>query len=314
MKSFVVFRFNENVTADMIKEAVDSNELKFHDFQTPTQTIADGFCDVAKNFKFVERVNDKLLEIRFKTRKKNIPTSVIKEKIEEFIEDTVQQTGVKPTKKEIRDYKEELLKLLLPNAYPKKTEVGIYFDFNNHCVFCETTSPDNAAEILSNITRYLMEHKNIENGLEITNIQYPKPFCSTMKELLLNQHFQSDENTASKADSLLPNGNYVISGEGQTGKNLKNSKISLKNIADNSKELLQALNGSNTRFVSSIGFDYCEGSFIVNEALVFSSITLNDEPKFKPSEQSQEDFLTTRLVVYINEMNAMVEALSKLLS
>lgn len=312
MKNFVLLTFSDAVQPQQIIDIISNERNRFTDFSSPTEAIATGFSDVAKEVPYIFDKQNQLLSIDFKTRKKSIPASVIKERLEEEKERLFSQYRTRMTKKEEREFKEEIIAELMPHAYPKTSVVHLYWDFQSHIIYASVTNSDTAVEILSKINQDLSDTFNIT--LEMLPVSKDVPFCSTMRNVLLNNYFNSEQNLNSDY-KLIPNGSYVVAGEGQV--NLNNSKIKLNNISSESNDLKQALNGSTTRLVSSIGFDSEVASFTVSENLNFTSVQFHGAaqlPKFNPDEMSIEEYLKGNLILSINNMSFIYNSVTNLLN
>lgn len=296
MKSFIMFSFSKDVLPESVIEALQNPDLQFKDFSTPTQSVTAGFCDVAKNIPYVFNQSCKLLHIDYKIRKKTVPAAVLKERIAEENERLLSLTGTKMSKQEEREFKELLLEELLPHAYPKTSITTFYLDFNSCVVYTNTTNWDNAASILGTLNRVLGETN--QPTLDLNFIEKKVPFSSTMKSLILNRFFNSNINEQAETP-IHPTGNYTVVGEGQISAN--NSKISFNNISCESDELHQTLTGG-TRFISSIGLNVNDETFIVSEDFTFTNVKLNEYPKFDPNAISLDMYLEGKLLFNINSM------------
>jgi recombination associated protein RdgC len=93
-----------------------------------TQALSVGFVPPrAANGALIETIGGQhILKVAIET--KTVPASAIREMTDERIKRIEAATGRKPGRKEIRELKEESLVLLLPTAFPKRTDVPVWID------------------------------------------------------------------------------------------------------------------------------------------------------------------------------------------
>lgn len=81
---------------------------------------------------------------KLKINEKILPSSVVKEKVDEIIEERQESTGEKLKKSEINAIKEAVTKELLPQAFIKASYVHGYIDVKNKILVVDAASPKRA--------------------------------------------------------------------------------------------------------------------------------------------------------------------------
>jgi hypothetical protein len=310
MKKLTAFKINENVTVDEIINFIQDESNKFHDYQTPLQLQAVGFTkfnDDSIN-DFVEISN--LLAIRYKIKEKVLPKNEIKEKVKEEVKRIKEQEKRNVSKKEEKSIKEQITNEIVKHAFSKTSYVEIYFDFNRHIMFIDQTSEKKYEQIFGAFLKSYDDEDMIRVELLPQKIVSEKPFGSTIKQLIIEKWFDSDENNT----EIVPTNKLTLEfiDDSEDG---KTQTISFKNINARSEDIIQAAIKGN-RFVASAEFMLGEYTlFTLNEHLDIVSIkNAKLKAKFNPQEESLEEFLQAQLIIEVNTINAIYEQITSILA
>ncbi|WP_137917032.1 recombination-associated protein RdgC [Hydrogenophaga sp. 2FB] len=146
------------VTAGMPSSSADiADLLEPHPFvpTQPTQDLSIGWVPPREeNGALVEAIAGAwIARISIETR--SVPGSAIKDAVEKKAAEIEEQTGRKPGKKERRDIKEDCLLELLPHAFPKRSQVPVWFAPQQGWLVLGTTSTGKIDEIVTQLVRVL---------------------------------------------------------------------------------------------------------------------------------------------------------------
>lgn len=121
----------------------------------PTQDLSIGWVPPREeNGALVESIAGAwIARIAIETR--SVPGSAIKDAVEKKATEIEAQTGRKPGKKERRDIKEECLLELLPHAFPKRSQVPVWFAPQQGWLVLGTTSSGKIDEIITQLVRQI---------------------------------------------------------------------------------------------------------------------------------------------------------------
>ena len=95
---------------------------------------------------------------------KAVPGSVVKEKAQEAADHIEATTGRKPGKKETKELREDALQALLPQAFPRRGSVWVWFDLNNGLLLTDAGSQGKNDEVVTALVRAF-------DGLALTLLQ-----------------------------------------------------------------------------------------------------------------------------------------------
>jgi recombination associated protein RdgC len=101
-----------------------------------------------------ESVNGQWM-LRFKVEVRQVPSSVIKRRVDEQAAQIEATTGRKPGKKEKRDLKEDAVAALLPQAFPREQSIWVWLDTTNRRMVLDTTSAARADDIITALVKVL---------------------------------------------------------------------------------------------------------------------------------------------------------------
>lgn len=293
MKKASVFKFENTVTADNIIALIQEDANKYNGIMDSQQEFADGFAPINEHQEYL--LIDNVLGIKIKSIEKIIPTSYLKDRLKELVAEIEKKEGRKVSKKEQKNLKEQLKQEILPKAFTKTKEYLVYFDFNRHLIFMDSTSDKSNDYVISK----LLSDKFILNPLPV---QTKNLFGLTMKERILSNWFDSDYNTT----ELSPLDNCVI----EITNADEIAKISIQKLNLHSNDVNQTLSKDN-RIISSISMSMGENvTFDVNEKLKFSKIKNElTKRKFDPSEESIEEYYNSQMLLNINALNEMLDSI-----
>lgn len=111
----------------------------------------------------VESVNgQRILKLMIET--KAVPGAVVKEKAQEAADHIEATTGRKPGKKETKELREDALQALLPQAFPRRGSVWVWFDLKNRLLVTDAGSQGKNDEVVTALVR-------VFDGLALTLLQ-----------------------------------------------------------------------------------------------------------------------------------------------
>lgn len=93
--------------------------------------------------------------LRFMTESRQVPSSVVKRRVDEMAEQIEATTGRKPGKKEKRDLKEEAMAALLPRAFTRQQSTWVWLDPRRRRLVLDTTSASRADDILTALVKLM---------------------------------------------------------------------------------------------------------------------------------------------------------------
>lgn len=100
----------------------------------------------------VETVNGQWLA-RFAIEVRKVPADAVRKKTKEMADAITKQTGREPGKKEMRDLRDDALVSLLPQAFPKRTDVHVWIDPERRFMWVDATSQGKVDELVSSLVR-----------------------------------------------------------------------------------------------------------------------------------------------------------------
>jgi len=102
----------------------------------------------------IESVNGQWM-LRFKVEVRQVPSSVIKRRVDDMAAQIEATTGRKPGKKEKRDLKEDAVAALLPQAFPREQSIWVWLDTTHHRMVLDSTSAARADDIITALVKVL---------------------------------------------------------------------------------------------------------------------------------------------------------------
>jgi recombination associated protein RdgC len=264
-KNLIIYQFDKNNAI----ERLDNDMLKNMAFTPcgPTDSIKKGFVspidddDVLK----LQVQGHSLLKLRIES--KLLPSSVIKKKTAERIEQLEQKLGRSVTKSEKLCAKDEAIVDLLPVAFTKDQYTHVWINNNDNFIAIETASFKKAEDVLALIRKEL-------GVLALKPLSVEKNISFTLKEWVCN-------------DTTPPN--FFILNDAMLADPLEgNGKIKLINENPTAEEVRSYLNDG--REIKSLSFSYKQQTvFTVNTELVFSKISYSSEMLDENSDISLDD-------------------------
>lgn len=102
----------------------------------------------------IESVNGQWM-LRFKVEVRQVPSSVIKRRVDEMAAQIEATTGRKPGKKEKRDLKEDAVAALLPQAFPREQSIWVWLETTHRRMVLDSTSAARADDIITALVKVL---------------------------------------------------------------------------------------------------------------------------------------------------------------
>ena len=132
----------------------------------------------------VESVNgQRILKLVIET--KAVPGSVVKEKAQEAADHIEATTGRKPGKKETKELREDALQALLPQAFPRRCSVWVWFDLQNGLLITDAGSQGKNDEVVTALVRAF-------DGLALTLLQTTMTPQTAMTQWLATTEPEND--------------------------------------------------------------------------------------------------------------------------
>lgn len=132
----------------------------------------------------VESVNgQRILKLVIET--KAVPGSVVKEKAQEAADHIEATTGRKPGKKETKELREDALQALLPQAFPRRGSVWVWFDLQNGLLITDAGSQGKNDEVVTALVRAF-------DGLALTLLQTTMTPQTAMTQWLATTEPEND--------------------------------------------------------------------------------------------------------------------------
>jgi recombination associated protein RdgC len=90
---------------------------------------------------------------RFAIETKAVPADALKRKVQEAVDEIERTTGRHAGKKEQRDLRDDALLALLPQAFPRRSELNLWLAPNNRWLVIDTSSQSKADEVINSLVR-----------------------------------------------------------------------------------------------------------------------------------------------------------------
>jgi recombination associated protein RdgC len=116
---------------------------------------------------------------------KAVPGSVVKEKAQEAADHIEATTGRKPGKKETKELREDALQALLPQAFPRRGSVWVWFDLQNGLLVTDAGSQGKNDEVVTALVR-------VFDGLALTLLQTAMTPQTAMTQWLATTEPEND--------------------------------------------------------------------------------------------------------------------------
>lgn len=288
-KNLIIYQFDKNNSGI---ERLDDDTLKNMAFTPcgPLDSIKQGFVSPVDDSLKLDIQDHSLLRVR--TESKILPSSVIKKKTSERIEQLEQKLGRRATKGEKQRVKDEVIIDLLPVAFTKDKYTYVWINYQDQFIAIETSSFKVAEDILSLIRKEL-------GRLSLTPLHTEKPVSPFFKEWVL------DDN---------PPPNFFILNDALLEDPLEgNGKVKLMDENLTADEVKSYLNSG--REIRSLSFSYQQRTvFTVNTKLVFSKINyssemLDENCDISPDDQAKR--IEADFYLVANELATLIKDFTK---
>lgn len=301
-KTCRIFKIDDNIQANDILQHIFQDDFTFKEngFENNNELINVGFCKFNDEQDFL--LSNNFLGIKFKRQEKQIPQNHVAEKLKDKINQIKLKENRAVGKKEKSEIKEQIIDELLPYAFINTSYITFYFDLNNSLMYIDSTS-EKKYEIPLSI---LLRAENFTlNPVHITSKQ---PFGSSMRDKIINNWFNSDDNTT----ELNIMDSCVIE---FAATNESTPQISVKNLSLLSEDVINTLNKSE-RFVHSVSMSYGDnGFFTINENLDFKGVKFTQiKSKHNPNEETIEEFNNANLNISLQTMSKVLDDINFVLS
>ncbi|QTH65056.1 recombination-associated protein RdgC [Psychrosphaera ytuae] len=229
--------------------------------------------------------------ISLKTEEKILPTTVVKEALEEKVQLIQHERGQKVGKKEQQSLKEEIIQQLLPKAFTKSSRLYAYIDVKNQWIVVNSSSANKAETLLALLRQCLgslpiLPHKP-EQDLMLAMTQWVKE-----DDLPVPFMFASDIELK------------ALDEEGASAK-LKNHDVTEDEVQ---------LHISNGKYVHKLGLVWDEkAKFVINEEAALKQIKFLDIVKEQTDDVPNDDKLAkfdADFALMTGELNNLINDLT----
>lgn len=90
---------------------------------------------------------------RFVIETKSVPGDAVRRKVQEAVDAIEQTSGRKPGKKELRDLRDDALIALLPQAFPRRSQVTVWLDPRTRLLVLDAGAQGKADELITSLVR-----------------------------------------------------------------------------------------------------------------------------------------------------------------
>ncbi len=142
-KNLTIFRVVPEWQANLAKAIEQAERKQFVECGASQQKSMGWVAPRAEHGALVESVGGQWI-MKVMIEKKSVPASVLNKKTDARMKKIEEQTGRKPKRKEIKD---EVLRELLPQAFPKSETVVVWLDPKNRLVSIDVGSTSKADDI-----------------------------------------------------------------------------------------------------------------------------------------------------------------------
>jgi len=120
----------------------------------PSQDKATGWASPRglENSPLIESVGNQWIA-KFIIETKSVPGSLVKRHLDDRIAKIEQEQGRKPGRKESRELREDIVRDLLPSAFPKTAAVWVWIDRSRSRIVLDTSSQNKADEVITALVR-----------------------------------------------------------------------------------------------------------------------------------------------------------------
>lgn len=149
---------------------------------SPEQHFTAGFepMDGSDDSAFVKQVGKHFI-LRYTQEKKSVPAGLVKQSLKDMVKQIELDTGRAPGKSDMARLKENIVAQLMPRAFPKRTEMFIWFDTKNNTVNFDTSSSGRMEEALTLLI------KTLGDEMQAIRIQTQSSPASAMTSWLLGE-------------------------------------------------------------------------------------------------------------------------------
>ena len=188
LKNCIIFRLDPAWSMDMAAMESALAAMPFHPCGA-TQPDSCGWVPPRgeKNGALVESIAGQRI-LKFQIERKSVPASAINRKLAERMTQIEQNEGRKPGRKEQRELKDEILLELLPHAFPKITQILVWFDLEHARLVLDCSSQGNADKAVTALVQclpglmvsQLLCHVAPQAAMTqwLTGDQWPEPFAA----------------------------------------------------------------------------------------------------------------------------------------
>lgn len=134
----------------------------------PTQEQSAGWIPPRgeANGAMVESVaGQRIMRLRIETR--GVPSAAVRKKAQEYADRIEAETGRKPGKKEMKELKEDAKRALLPQAFPRQSDVWVWIDIDNNTLVTDAISQHQTYEV---VTALVLTFDQLSMRLLQTNV------------------------------------------------------------------------------------------------------------------------------------------------
>jgi recombination associated protein RdgC len=153
LKNLMIYRIGPDwpTSAAQLEEALASEPFAEC---SATQQLATGWVPPRgeEHGALVEVVDGQWIA-RFVIETNSVPGDAVRRKTDEAVANIEKTTGRKPGKKEVRDLRDDALQALLPQAFPRRSQVLMWIDPERRWLVLDTGAQGKADELITSLVR-----------------------------------------------------------------------------------------------------------------------------------------------------------------
>lgn len=151
-KNLHVYRLPEQFSIDPEELAEKLEERRFSPCGRQADKTLGWVSPIHRNREYLVHAAGGCILFCMRKEQKMIPASAVKEALEEKIADMEQDMGRKVYRKEKQSIKEDIVSMMLPNAFPRSNHISAYFDLQRSLLVINASSPAQVDEFYELLT------------------------------------------------------------------------------------------------------------------------------------------------------------------
>lgn len=153
LKNALIYTLTQSALLDLLSAEVSLGKQVFAPCE-PTQDKSAGWVPPRgpEHGALIESVGGQWIA-KFQIETKAVPGEVVKRKLAELVAQIEREEGRKPGRKEGRELREDVVRELLPHAFPKTAAIWVWIDRARGRIVLDTSSQGKADEVITALVR-----------------------------------------------------------------------------------------------------------------------------------------------------------------